>query len=137
MGDKRSRLQDKFDVIEKAGGIKMPHLKYGSGISFTFRERNKATFSVWAFLFGIFYYGYHGVWKKGLSLMAIAMVIILLLELLIINFFPTIYDVWDSLAYIIPAVLFGTRAPANLYSKYILNENGWNPFLGEDLWYKK
>ena len=47
MGDKRSRLQKKFDVIEKAGGIKLPHLKYGSGISFTFWERNQATFSIW------------------------------------------------------------------------------------------
>jgi hypothetical protein len=128
MKDKISRLQEKFDVIEKAGGIKLPHFKYGSGISFTFRERNKASFSAWAFLFGIFYYGYHGVWKKGLSLIVIALVIILLLELLIINFFPTIYDSWGSVAYIIPAVLFATRAPVNLYSKYILNENGWNPF---------
>jgi hypothetical protein len=44
------------------------------------------------------------------------------------NFIPTFYDAWGDIAFIITAVLFATRAPANLYSKYILNENGWNPF---------
>jgi hypothetical protein len=91
-------------------------------------ERHKATFSIWAFLFGIFYYGYHGVWKKGLSLMAIALVILVLLDTLIVSFFPTIYDAWDTASYVISAVLFATCAPRNLYSKYVLNENGWNPF---------
>ena len=128
MGDKRSRLQARFDAIEKAGGIKLPNMKRGSGVSFTAMERHKATFSTWAFLFGIFYYGYHGVWKKGLSLMAIALVILVLLDTLIFNFFPTIYDAWDAASYVISAVLFATCAPRNLYSKYVLNENGWNPF---------
>ena len=128
MGDKRSRLQARFDAIEKAGGIKLPNMKLGSGVSFTAMERHKATFSIWAFLFGIFYYGYHGVWKKGLSLLAIALVILVLLYTLIFNFFPTIYDAWDTASYVISAVLFATCAPRNLYSKYVLNENGWNPF---------
>ena len=128
MGDKRSRLQARFDAIEKAGGIKLPNMKRGSGVSFTAMERHKATFSIWAFLFGIFYYGYHGVWKKGLSLMAIALAILVLLDTLIVTFFPTIYDAWDAASYVISAVLFATCAPRNLYSKYVLNENGWNPF---------
>ena len=128
MGDKRSRLQARFNAIEKAGGIKLPNMKLGSGVSFTAMERHKATFSIWAFLFGIFYYGYHGVWKKGLSLMAIALVILVLLDTLIVSFFPTIYDAWNTASYVISAVLFATCAPRNLYSKYVLNENGWNPF---------
>ena len=128
MGDKRSRLQARFNAIEKAGGIKLPNMKRGSGVTFTAMERHKATFSVWAFLFGIFYYGYHGVWKKGLSLMAIPLVILVLLDTLIVSFFPTIYDAWDSASYVVSAVLFATCAPRNLYSKYVLNENGWNPF---------
>ena len=128
MGDKRSRLQARFNAIEKAGGIKLPNMKRGSGVTFTAMERHKATFSVWAFLFGIFYYAYHGVWKKGLSLLAIALVILVLLDTLIFNFFPTIYDAWDSTSYVVSAVLFATCAPRNLYSKYVLNENGWNPF---------
>ena len=128
MSDKKTRLQKRFDAIEKAGGIKLPHMKAGSGISFTAMERHKATFSVWAFLFSIVYYGYHGVWKKGLSLLAIALVITLLLEVLIMNFIPTFYDFWNGVSFIITSVLFATRAPVNLYSKYILNENGWNPF---------
>jgi hypothetical protein len=132
MGDKRSRLQKKFDVIEKAGGIKLPHLKYGSGISFTFWERNQATFSIWAFLFGIFYYIYHGMWKKGLTLFAMSVLIVALVEVIIVNFVPSIYEFWDSVAYLIPALIFATRAPLDLYSKYILNENGWNLFSSKE-----
>ena len=92
MGDKRSRLQARFDAIEKAGGIKLPNMKRGSGVSFTAMERHKATFSIWAFLFGIFYYGYHGVWKKGLSLMAIALVILVLLDTCLLYTSPSPRD---------------------------------------------
>ena len=123
MGDKRVRLQKKFDAVEKAGGIKLPNIK-----TLSFKERNQCIYSIWGFLFIIVYYGYHGVWKKGLSLLAIGLIITLLLDFIIMNFIPTFYDAWGDIAFIITAVLFATRAPANLYSKYILNENGWNPF---------
>ncbi len=123
MGDKRARLQKKFDAIEKAGGIKLPNIK-----TLSFKERIQCTYSIWGFLFSIVYYGYHGVWKKGLSLLAIGLIITLLLDFIIMNFIPTFYDAWGDIAFIITSVLFATRAPVNLYSKYILNENGWNPF---------
>jgi len=123
MGDKRARLQKKFDAVEKAGGIKLPNIK-----TLSFKERNQCIFSIWGFLFIIVYYGYHGVWKKGLSLLAIGLIITLLLDFIIMNFIPTFYDAWGDIAFIITSVLFATRAPVNLYSKYILNENGWNPF---------
>ena len=123
MGDKRARLQKKFDAVEKAGGIKLPNIK-----TLSFKERNQCIYSIWGFLFIIVYYGYHGVWKKGLSLLAIGLIITLLLDFIIMNFIPTFYDAWGDIAFIITTVLFATRAPVNLYSKYILNENGWNPF---------
>ena len=123
MGDKRARLQKKFDAVEKAGGIKLPNIK-----TLSFKERNQCIYSIWGFLFIIVYYGYHGVWKKGLSLLAIGLIITLLLDFIIMNFIPTYYDAWGDIAFIITTVLFATRAPVNLYSKYILNENGWNPF---------
>tara|TARA_Y100000748_G_scaffold64345_1_gene51990 strand:- start:133 stop:501 length:369 start_codon:yes stop_codon:yes gene_type:complete len=122
MGDKRSRLQPRFDAIEKAGGIKLPNMKRGSGVSFTAMERHKATFSVWAFLFTIVYYGYHGVWKKGLSLLVIGIVAQLSLDIIL--------EMTAGIAAppIVASVLFAMSAPRNLYSKYVLNENGWNPF---------
>ena len=75
MGDKRARLQKKFDAVEKAGGIKLPNIK-----TLSFKERIQCTYSIWGFLFSIVYYGYHGVWKKGLSLLAIGLIITLLLN---------------------------------------------------------
>ena len=122
MSDKRSRLQPRFDAIEKAGGIQLPNFKRGSGVSFTAMERHKATFSVWALLFSIFYYGYHGVWKKGLSLLVIGLLAQLSLDL-IVGMFSSV-----PVPPLITPLLFAMKAPANLYSKYVLNENGWNPF---------
>ncbi len=121
MGDKRARLQKKFDAIEKAGGIKLPNIK-----TLSFKERIQCTYSIWGFLFSIVYYGYHGVWKKGLSLLAIGLIITLLLDFITMAFIPNFN--MDILPTLITSVLFATRAPVNLYSKYILNENGWNPF---------
>jgi len=121
MGDKRARLQKKFDAIEKAGGIKLPNIK-----TLSFKERIQCTSSIWGFLFSIVYYGYHGVWKKGLSLLAIGLIITLLLDFINMAFIPNFN--MDILPTLITSVLFATRAPVNLYSKYILNENGWNPF---------
>ena len=121
MGDKRARLQKKFDAIEKAGGIKLPNIK-----TLSFKERIQCTSSIWGFLFSIVYYGYHGVWKKGLSLLAIGLIITLLLNFITMAFIPNFN--MDILPTLITSVLFATRAPVNLYSKYILNENGWNPF---------
>ena len=129
MTDKRSRLQPRFDAIEKAGGIKMPNLKKGSGISFTAMERHKATFSIWAGLFTILYYGYHGVWKKGISLLVIGTFMHLSLTYLLLAMSGFINPfLFSGVLLSITPFLFALRAPANLYSKYVLNENGWNPF---------
>jgi hypothetical protein len=128
MSDKRSRLQPRFDAIEKAGGIKLPNMKRGSGVSFTGMERHKATFSFWAFLFTIFYYGYHGVWKKGIVLLAIGFAIVIVCDIAVDMFIPSFYDSWSSASNMLVPILFALSAPRNLYSKYVLNENGWNPF---------
>mgnify|MGYP001272550953 CR=1 FL=1 len=128
MGDKRSRLQPRFDAIEKAGGIQLPNMKRGSGVSFTAMEKHKASFSVWAFLFTIFYYGYHGVWKKGIVLFATGMTVVFLGDIAVQMFIPSMYFTWSTVSSFLVPILFAGRAPSNLYSKYVLNENGWNPF---------
>ena len=108
-----SRLKTVFDAMDKAGGTKQPDFK-----TLTFKEKRKIGFSIWAFLFTIFYYLYHGMWKKGLFLMLVCIVPLFLLNL--IPSFPAV------LGNLFMAIIFATRAPFNLYSKYKLNDDGWN-----------
>ena len=123
MSDKRSRLQPKLDLIEKAGGIKFTNMKALSPM-----ERHKATWSWWALLFTIFYYGYHGVWKKGIVLFATVMTVVILGDIAVQMFIPSMYFTWSTVSSFMVPILFAGCAPRNLYSKYVLNENGWNPF---------
>jgi hypothetical protein len=111
MSNKELRLKPLFDAMDKAGGTKQPDFK-----TLTFKEKFKIGFSIWAFLFSIFYYLYHGMWKKGLSLLLVCIVLVSLVQYFIPSF-P---------ASIITSVLFAARAPTNLYSKYKLNDDGWN-----------
>jgi hypothetical protein len=113
MSDKELRLKPLFDAMDKAGGTKQPDFK-----TLTFKEKFKIGFSIWAFLFAIFYYLYHGMWKKGLSLLLVCMVLGFLVQYFIPSF--------PYAANLITSVLFATRAPINLYSKYKLNDDGWN-----------
>ena len=111
VSNKELRLQPLFDAMDKAGGPKKPDIK-----SLTSAERSRVSFSVWAFLFNIAYYLYHGMWKKGLFLLSVCIVLVSLIG----YFFPG-FPAW-----IITSVMFATFAPINLYSKYKLNDDGWN-----------
>ena len=117
MSTKLERITPILDAIEKAGGLKMNVKELSS------KERGKVVFSVWAFLLGILYYFYQGMWKKGLVLLAASMVIQIISMFTIELIFPA----FSSVAWIITAVIFSTRAPINLYSTYRLNDDSWNP----------
>ena len=114
MSNKELRLKPLFDAMDKAGGTKQPDFK-----TLTFKEKFKIGFSIWAFLFTIFYYLYHGMWKKGLFLLLVCMVVVYILEYFIPSLPVTLTSVFV-------AVIFASRAPINLYSKYKLNDDGWN-----------
>jgi len=118
----RLRLEKKFDVIERAGGIKLPHMKSGSGISFTYWERLNVIFSLPAFLFGFVYYIYHGLWKKSLILVAFCLASIELLDIIFIRY-PSIYELWYGFSYLITPMVFALRANGDLYTEYRLNKN--------------
>jgi len=65
----------KFELLEKAGGVKLPNAK-----NLSFGERMKVVSNVWGFLFGPFYYLVKGMWKKAVSLLGISILIIVVLE---------------------------------------------------------
>ena len=120
MTTKLERITPMLDAIEKAGGL---HMDQGLLKELSYSERNKVAFSVWAFLFGIFYYFYHEMWKKGLTLLGIVIVIQIFLTLTVELIFPP----FASVAWVVSSVIFATRAPINLYMTYRLDDDSWNP----------
>ena len=112
MNNKADKLQPLFDLIDLAGGPKLPNIR-----SLDFGKKRKVIMNIWAFFFGFFYYLYHGMWKKGVVLLVISTVLILLVE----HFFPAL----SNITYTIPAAIFGTRASVDLYKKYKLSDDGW------------
>ena len=110
MSDKAAKLQPLFDLIDEAGGPKLPN--YNSK-SFNFSKKSKVIINYWAFFFTIFYYLYHGMWKKGIVLLVISIVLGLLAE----KFIPAL----SVIPWIFSSAIFGTQANVDLYKKYKLS----------------
>ena len=129
MSTKLERITPTLDAIEKAGGLNMVEGFWWSVrrspafMELSPKERRKVTFSIWAFLFTIFYYIYHGMWKKGLVLLAVSIVVQIISTFTIELIIPA----FTNVAWILTSVIYATRAPINLYSTYRLNDDGWNP----------
>jgi hypothetical protein len=106
---------EKFALIEKAGGVKMPGIK-----SLPVSERIKVSFNVWGFLFGPIYYFAKGMWKKSLPLLGIAIVLVVILEAIFRKFgFP------ESLTNFVASAIFAARANIDYYKKIKLDDDGW------------
>jgi len=118
MSSKLERITPVLDAVEKAGGIRIPLINELSN-----KEKRKVTFSVWGFLFTIFYYVYQGMWKKGLVLLVVCVALQIISAFTIELIFPA----FTNAAWVISSAVYATRAPVNLYSKYRLNDDSWNP----------
>jgi hypothetical protein len=112
----KNPVQDKnevlFSLIEKAGGVGLKNIK-----ELTFSEKMKISFNVWAFLFTIFYYIYKKMWKKGVSYFIVTTIVVLLVD----EFMP----MFEEIVWVIPSVIFATRANMDIYKKEKLDSNGW------------
>lgn len=112
MEEKIEKYAALFELIEKAGGAKLKNIK-----ALTFSERMKVTFNPFAFLFTIIYYVYTGMWKKGVALFGIC-IVINLIGFLIINGF-------ESFSWVVTSVIFATRANVDLYKEYKLQDKSF------------
>jgi hypothetical protein len=107
--------KERFALIEKAGGVKLP--KLGELES---AEKRKVLFNIWGLLFAPFYYLAKGMWKKAIVLAALSIVIALVMNALLGE--SRIVDLMTNL--IAPA-LFAVRANVDFYKKTILGDNNW------------
>lgn len=112
----------KFSIIEKAGGITPNGLSYVNAKALSFGENFKISFNPLAFLFGIFYYLFKGMWKRGLLKLGIGITISIVLEAILGRQTPEAVKFAVNL---IPSAIFGTFANMDYYKKIKLGDDGW------------
>lgn len=115
-----SKFKILIELIDKAGGLnsgfKSFFVPFQNHKALTFGERYKIGFNIWGFIFTFFYYLYHKMWKKALTLTVISFALIFVID----YFFPNNY-----ITYVISSLIFGSRANIDLYKKYKLKSNDW------------
>lgn len=109
----------RFALLHKAGGAAMPQ-----SIELTLAERAAVRFNVLAFVLGPVYYAAMGMWKKGISLALLSCVLIVLARLLL-SAIGLAHSGFAAMAYLIPPLLYGTRANIDYFTHVVLRDDGW------------
>lgn len=106
----------KFEFMQEARGAKLI-----KGISF--KERFDLVFNIWAMVFGVFYYIAKGMWKKGLILQGIFLLMgvgLLLLEQVVGKTIPAVFY-WS-----VPAAFFAICANRDYYALKVKGKSTWD-----------
>lgn len=107
--------KDKFRNIESAEPISLsplPNFKYPKKLNFWTK------LNTLAFLFNFIYYAIKGMWKKGLVLFGINVLVVIILSIIAPQF--------TGMAWIVPAVLAQQMANTDFYRFKVLDEgNFW------------
>ena len=109
--------KNKFILIEKAGGVKLPNFK-----KLTFGERSKIITNILGFLFGPIYYIIKGMWKKAITLILISAVIIFIMNIIAVMLGKPFIA---NMANFTGAAICGSRANIDYFKKIRMNDNGW------------
>ena len=116
----------RFHEIKKAGGPNLP--LYKSMMKEDKKKVSKAVSGLFgtfllAFFFSFFYYLAKGMWKKGLTLLAILMVIGLF-----VNIFFEMFGIDSTnLVGVVCSVVFAQMACRDFYDVKVLGYKGWSP----------
>ncbi len=112
------KWKKRFDLIDKAGGVKLPLVK-----NLSLSERVTAAFNIWGFIFGVFYYVHLGMSKKGLFLFGI-ITLGCVLTALLESVFPEIklLQYLNASTYFIMPLVFGGWVNIDYYKKIFVKE---------------
>jgi hypothetical protein len=114
----------RFDFFKETGGLK--------GKAYT--EKMKSTkfmgrifylFNFYAFFFGPIYFCMLGLWKKALTLIVLALIVVFILELFFGIFASNNTGFGAGFC-----MLFSMTANYSYYLKKTTGRSGWNPFEG-------
>lgn len=111
-----------FTLIDEAGGTKLPHIN-----KLNSKDKQVVAFNIWGGLFGLFYYLYYRMWKKGLTLTVVSIIVSIVLQLILAIFMSesTLDSLTSLISFAVSIAIFGTRANIDLYKKYRLNDDSW------------
>lgn len=120
------------EVGTSKGKSEVNHLeaKTNQGGQYESSSRKKNWFNedtkirIWTFLFGVFYYIYKGLWKKGLLLYTLTLIIAIVLV-----FFTQLFN-WNestffSLRRLMLIGIYATMGPIDIHRKEYNNETMW------------
>ena len=113
------KWKEKFRVYRKAGAPEFS--RFGE---LTPEERKRATFgfNILAFLFGPFYYLAKGMWRRGVTLLVVAVIVVAMID--IVFGLMGWARLGSALGYGIAAI-YAVRANLDYYKKMVLGDNGW------------
>ncbi|MRV73045.1 DUF2628 domain-containing protein [Duganella sp. FT92W] len=109
----------RFALLHKAGGAAMPQ-----SIALTLSERAVVRFNLPAFVLGPVYYIAMGMWKKGVTLALLSWVLVLLARLLL-DALGLAHGGLAAMAFLIPPLLYATRANIDYFTRVVLHDDGW------------
>jgi hypothetical protein len=107
----------RFDLVEKAGGPKVPLLN-----RLRFGQRFRLGFNLWALLFGPLYYVAKGMWRKALATLCLSLAVFIFIRVLAPD------GALDSLGKAMQTTIgawYILTANVNYYKKVVLGDNGW------------
>lgn len=113
-----SAWERKFELIEKAGGVKLKNIN-----NLSMKEKLSINFNILSALFGPIYYIIKGMPKKALSLFGVtfALVVVITVIVSVLGLSESILNVTNFIS----LAVFGTRANIDFYKKIKNNDNGW------------
>lgn len=122
MADLSPKFERIFALIDEAGGTKLPNVN-----KLNSKDKQSVIFNIWGGLFGLFYYLYYRMWKKGLVLTLISIVVSIAVQLILAIFISesTMDSIGSFVSLGISVAIFGTRANIDLYKKYRQGDDGW------------
>lgn len=102
-------------LLEKKGGLTMIDIKKAKDAGISFKDR-LAMLSVWGFLLSFIYYFVVGMWKKGLSILGLTLVIVVI---------EVVLDRNLIILNAIPSALSMMMAIGDQYRTKVLKEDFW------------
>lgn len=123
-----AKWEERFAFFEKYGSPKSPEYK-AAYKGLTFGKRILIGMNIWAFFFGFIYFLILGLWRKGLTLLAVNIVIVFIIGFIVeaLSISPSVLN---ALSVALNIILWGATANYAYYMKEKKNDQSWNPFTG-------
>lgn len=115
------KWQFRFNFFEQHGGPKSPEYK-AAFKALPFGQRIKVQMNFFAFFFGWIYFMILGMWRKGLALLGILVVLAM-----VCAFLPDVVARGVGVGW---SVLVGMSANYSYYLDRVKGSTSWNPFEG-------